>query len=101
MALAILIVACLLLYATSKYFPKQGVPWVDNNKKAILWIASVLSVFSLIIFTFSNDFGTSLVFWMVAFMTLLSAIILSVKMNEKWIWVWGGLCLFFILIDLI
>ncbi|MEM0939212.1 MAG: hypothetical protein AAF600_04735 [Bacteroidota bacterium] len=101
MALAILTIACLLLYATSKYFPKQEIKWIDQNKKTILWTATALAILSLIILNLANDFGTSLVFWMIAFMTILSAVILSVKMNIKWIWVWGGLCVIFLLIDVV
>lgn len=62
-------------------------------------IASVLALLSLFMFTYSYDFATSLVFWIIAFMTLLSAMILSLKMTLKSVWVWGGLCLTFILVD--
>ena len=101
MALAILTFSCFLLYATSKYFPKQGIKLVDQHKKAVILMASALSLCSLFLFTFWYDFATALVCWIIAFMTLLSAIILSIKLNYKWIWVWGGLSLIFILIDIV
>ena len=101
MALAILTISCLLFYSTSKYFPLQEIKWLSINRNLSIWIASALSLLSLALFTISLDFTTSLIFWMIALMTVLSAIILSVKMNVKWIWVWGGLCLLFVIIDLV
>lgn len=101
MALTILIIACFLLYSTSKYFPKQGIKLIDENKKLVLGIASALAIVSLFVFNTNNDFATSLVFWMIAFMTILSSIILSIKLNFKWIWVWGSICLIFLLVDFI
>ena len=101
MALAILTIACFLLYATSKYFPVADVPYVKEHKTKILLLASAISLLSLFVFSNSYDFETALMIWLVAFMTLLSAIVLSVKMNTKWVWVWGGLCVLFILIDFV
>jgi hypothetical protein len=34
-------------------------------------------------------------------MTLLSAIILSIKINSRWIWIWGGFCFCCIIFDLL
>ena len=100
MALAVLTFACFLYYLTSKYFPIQGIVLVKDHKTKIVLLASAISLCSLYLFSRSFDFATALMIWMIAFMTLLSAMILSVKMNHKWIWLWGGLCLLFILIDL-
>ncbi|MEM7509491.1 MAG: hypothetical protein AAF388_01080 [Bacteroidota bacterium] len=101
MALAILTIACFLLYATSKYFPVADVHYVKEHKTKIILLASAISFLSLFVFSNSYGFETALMIWLVAFMTLLSAIILSVKMNIKWVWVWGGLCVLFILIDFV
>jgi len=101
MALAVLTLACFLFYATSRYFPKAGLKRIKDNKRGMLIAASVLSILSLILFTLTYDFATSLVMWMVALMTVLSAIILSLKLNFRWVWIWGGLCLVFILIDIL
>ena len=101
MALTLLTISCVLFYSTSKYFPKHGVKGVEGKEKWIRIVASTFSFLSLYFFTYSYDLSTSLVFWMVAFLTLLSSIILSIKMNVRWIWVWGSLCVFFILIDFI
>ncbi|MEM9328276.1 MAG: hypothetical protein AAGA85_21590 [Bacteroidota bacterium] len=101
MALTVLTIACFLLYATSKYFPMQGMSWIDRRKGLWVGIGSAMVLLSLYLFTLSYDFATALMFWMIAFMTLLSAIVVSVKLNYKSIWVWGGVCLLFVLIDLL
>ncbi|MEM6763809.1 MAG: hypothetical protein AAF824_15790 [Bacteroidota bacterium] len=101
MALAVLIVACILLYATSRYFPVQDIQLVRKHKNIILVLASAISLLSLYIFSTSFRFETALMIWLVAFMTLLSAVILSVKMSIKWIWMWAGLCILFILWDIL
>lgn len=101
MAPATLTLACLLLYATSKYFPIREIGIIDDHRNKIILLAGAVSLFSLYLFSRSFDFPTALMVWMAAFMTLLSAVILSVKMNLYSIWVWGGLCLLFIVIELI
>jgi len=101
MALTILTIACFLLYATSKYFPRQDLTWLKDRRQVFVWIGSAASLLSLYLFTWSYDFATALMVWMITFATLLSAIVLSVKMNTRWIWVWGGFCLLFVLIDLL
>jgi len=100
MALTTLTLACFLLYGTSKYFPIEGIEVLKEHRGKIVLLASAISLFSLFLFNRSFDFSTSLMIWMSAFMMLLSAIILSVKMNEKSVWMWGAFCLLFILIDL-
>ncbi|MEL6562262.1 MAG: hypothetical protein AAFQ94_29085 [Bacteroidota bacterium] len=101
MALAILTIACFLFYTTSKYFPRQDLKIFRQNKKYTLLIAGALLLFSLVIFTFTSDFATSLVTWMVSFMMVMSAMILSVKLNFRWVWLWGAVSVLFILIDFV
>ncbi|MEM9721899.1 MAG: hypothetical protein AAGA10_21720 [Bacteroidota bacterium] len=101
MALAVLTIACFMLYSTSRFFPVQDMPIVKTHKVKVLVLASAISLFSLYLFSRSFGFETGLMIWMIAFMTLLSAVILSIKMNLKWIWVWGGLCILFMLIDIV
>lgn len=100
MALAILVISCFSFYSTSKYFPEYGIRTGWNNK-ASLFIASALALLSLVLFNLSYDFATALIFWMLAFMAILSAVILSIKMNAKWVWIWGLFCILMILVDLI
>jgi cell division protein FtsW (lipid II flippase) len=100
MALTALTISCFLFYATSKYFPLED--W-SAFRKHKLWVnlaAGAISLLSLYLFTVSHDFSTALMTWMIALMTLLSSIVLSVKMNNRWIWVWCGLCVLFLIIDL-
>ncbi|MEL7002535.1 MAG: hypothetical protein AAFN93_07345 [Bacteroidota bacterium] len=101
MALAILIISGILFYSTSKHFPLQGIADVVNqNRNWVLIIASAFTIFSLYVFTISYDFATSFVLWVIAFITILSAVIPSVKVNTKWIWVWAGMALLLVIIDI-
>ncbi len=100
MALAVLTLACFLLYAPSRYFPSDRVAWIKRHQVTVTVMSSALSLVSLYLFTLSYDFATSLMFWLVAFMTLLSVIILSLKLNFNWVWGWGLICLLFMIIDL-
>jgi len=100
MALALLIVSCFLIYSTSRYFPEGRFSWIKKHKITTQLTAGAICLVSLYLVSVSYDFTTALMIWMIALMTLLSSMILSVKMNQKWLWVWGGLCLLFIMIDL-
>ncbi|MEM7106752.1 MAG: hypothetical protein AAF519_00905 [Bacteroidota bacterium] len=100
MALAALTIACLLLYMTSKYFPIENIEVIVKQKWVILGVATTIAFLSLYIFTVSYGFATAFVIWLIAFMTFLSAIVLSVKMNPKWLWIWTGLALTLLIIDL-
>ncbi|MEM6522755.1 MAG: hypothetical protein AAGF85_04985 [Bacteroidota bacterium] len=100
MALAALTIACLLFYMTSKYFPIENNEVITKQKWLIFSVASATAFLSLYIFTSSYGFATAFVIWLIAFMTFLSAIVLSVKMNIKWLWVWTGLALTLLVIDL-
>ena len=101
MALTVLIIACFLFYLPSKYFPLKVNKPLAIPKRIINSIASVGALLSLFIFTFSFDFPTALIIWLTAFMTLLSAIIISLKVSKQWVWVWGVVSLLFIIIDFI
>ncbi len=100
MALTTLTIACFLFYRTSRYFPMKETDLIKEHKSKILILASAIAFFSLFLFARSFDFATALMIWMIAFMTLLSAIILSVKMDQRWMWIWGALSVLFIFIDL-
>lgn len=101
MALAVLTLSCFLLYATSKYFPFKELAWIKKKSEMVMVIATAISFASLYLFTYTYNFETAILVWMVAFMTILSAVILSIKMNKKWIWVWSTLSVLFILIDIL
>ena len=101
MALAILIVSCVVLYSTSKYSPIRRVLLIEKDKKLTITVACVILLLSFFFFSTYYDFTTALVVWLISFMTILSAVVLSIKMNVKWIWIWGGFCILMILVDLI
>ena len=70
-------------------------------KPKILVIATLLLFISLVIF--QRDFSgvTAWVIWLTALMTLLSALILTVKLHINWLYGWVGLCIIFLIIDFI
>lgn len=99
MALSILTIACLLLYASSKYFPLEiGV--VQKYKVKVLFLASLLLLVSGYLFTFWYDGISSWAIWSVAVMTVLSCIVLSIRMNTKWLLVWCLAPIIFLIIEL-
>lgn len=101
MALAFMILSCFLFYGTSRYFPMQDIPMLQEHKLKIIALAGAISLLSLFLFARSFDLVTGFLVWMLAFMTILSGIILSLKMNTKWIWAWSSLSILSIIIDLI
>ncbi|MEM9859477.1 MAG: hypothetical protein AAF843_19140 [Bacteroidota bacterium] len=100
MALATLTIACLLFYTTSEYSPIGNNTVIAKQKWVILSVASAIAFLSFYIFIVSHGFATAIVIWTIAFMTLLSSIIVSVKMNPKWLWLWTVFCIFIMLLDL-
>lgn len=101
MALTILTIACFLLYASSKYFPPHGIDLLKGKQKILITIGSALAFLSLILISNADGFATGFTVWLIAFMTLLSAMIISMKLSFKWTWVWAGVCMIFILTDLL
>ncbi|MEL7533033.1 MAG: hypothetical protein AAFN10_17080, partial [Bacteroidota bacterium] len=100
MALAILTIACLLSYATSRYFPIESLAFVQKRQKLSLTLSVAMALLALYIFTETYDFATALIVWLTAYMTILTSVIVSLKINAKSIWLWGGLCLVSIMLDL-
>ncbi|MEM8967048.1 MAG: hypothetical protein AAGE93_11570 [Bacteroidota bacterium] len=103
MGLTILTLACLLLYVTSKYFPVVGgiQASVIKHKSRVLLIGILLLVISLIAFSQHYDVLTTFIVWLTALMTILSALILTIKISLKWLYGWGALCVLFLIIDFI
>ncbi|MEM7575474.1 MAG: hypothetical protein AAF433_21400 [Bacteroidota bacterium] len=102
MALAILTLACGLFYASSaKYFPLREVSFLQENRRILLPLGGVVALLAFYFFYRQYDFATALMIWSVGLMALLSAIIVSVKMNQQWIWAWGALSVISLLTDLL
>ena len=103
MALTALTLSCLLLYSTSKYFPLREdlQKKISALKNVIIGVAIVLLLLSLWWFTFEFDGTTAFVIWLTALMTILSALILTVKLSLRWLYCWAVLCVLFMVIDFI
>ncbi|MEM9142106.1 MAG: hypothetical protein AAGA86_03910 [Bacteroidota bacterium] len=99
MALSILTLGCLLGYGTSKYFPLE-IGLLKRHKIKVLLVASIFLLFSGYLFTFWYDGISAWAIWSVAVMTVLSCIILSIKMNTKWIWAWVTAPILFLILEL-
>lgn len=101
MALATITLACLLYYASSKYFPWYEALQLEQCKGVLVGIASAIALLAFYLFTLEYDWATALMIWSMALMTLLCAVILSIKLNDKWIWAWGALGILFLVIELV
>ncbi|MEM1135067.1 MAG: hypothetical protein AAGI07_04460 [Bacteroidota bacterium] len=99
MSLATLIISCLLLYSTSKYFPSNSPLRFEKSRKEIIIISIFLLFISFWALTNHYDAITSVVIWLAALMTILSSVILTIKLNIKWLYVWGSLCVLSLIID--
>ena len=101
MALSVLILSCFLFYLSSKYFPlgEEYVKVLRSKRVTINIGATILLAVSLWMFRFDFDAVTAFVIWLTALMTILSAIILTVKLSVKWLYAWGVLCVFLLLLD--
>ena len=101
MAVSILIVACLLCYLTSKHFPLSGerLMKMARQKPLLNILAIILAVTSLVLFYGHFNGVTAFVVWLTALMTILSAVILSVKLNVKWVYFWSVVVLLFMIVD--
>ena len=85
---------------TSKYFPVSKIEVVRKNTIKTLFVASAVLILSLYLFSIEFSFITAFVVWLIAFMTLMSLIVLSIKMNDKWIWGWSLFSISSLIIDL-
>ncbi|MGD1840436.1 MAG: hypothetical protein ACFB0B_06005 [Thermonemataceae bacterium] len=101
MALTALILACLLSYTTSRYFPARGIAWVRDYKATMLGLAGVLLLLSLWLFTFDYDGATAFIIWLIAWMTVLCTLMLTVKFSLKWLYVWSVIGVFSFIIDIL
>ena len=94
MAITTTIIACLLLYGTSKYFPEGlatiGIPLRKNRKPALL-VGILFLGGSIWSFTLMYDTPTAIIVWSVVLMTVLSALVLSIKTHPNWLVFWGVL----------
>ncbi|MDN5217295.1 hypothetical protein QQ020_34800 [Fulvivirgaceae bacterium BMA12] len=92
MAITTTIIACLLLYGTSKYFPEGlatiGIP-LRKNRKLVLLVSILFLGWSVWSFTSMYDTPTAIIVWAVVLMTVLSALVLSVKTHPNWLVFWG------------
>jgi len=86
---------------TSKYFPldENSRLSIKKSKTEITLVAVGLLCTSLYFFSRNYAIATALVIWIFAFVAILSTLIITMKFNVKWIYVWGILCILFLTID--
>jgi hypothetical protein len=101
MAMSALIISCMLFYSVSKYFPLK-IPKIFRVKKALIVAVSFAFAFlSLYVLTYEYDPVTALVIWIVAVMTLLSCIVLTLTLYKISFYAWIALCFFLFFLDLL
>lgn len=101
MAVSMLIVSCFLFYLTSKHFPlpEKKLKKIATQKLNLNILAMVLAVTSLMLFLVQFNWVTMLVMWLTTLTTSLSGVILSIKLNIMWVYLWSLLALLFLAID--
>ncbi len=101
MALTLLILASILFYSTSRYFPLEQLKMTGQFRAIAILVAAAICFMSLYLFSISYDLTTALMIWMIAIMTLLSSVVLSVKLYPKSIWAWGTISMFIVILDVL
>ncbi|WKN42995.1 hypothetical protein [Tunicatimonas pelagia] len=101
MELTILVLSCLLFYAPSRYFPVDSILRVNiaQYRKVMLIGATLLLLVSFASFYQTYDGFTAFAIWLTAGTTILSALILTVKLDLRWLYGWGMLCVLFLITD--
>jgi len=84
-------IAILCFYGTSKYFPESFASLGNllKKSKALSLILGVIFSF-LSLWSLSSHFNlsTAIVYWLVFLMTLLSSVIVSLKIHHYWMFFW-------------
>jgi len=101
MALALLIMASLLFYLTSKHFPLGPAPaqLVARYKLYINGLAVVLAVAALWPLYQRYNGLTAFVMWFTALSSILSLLIVSIKINRAWYYLWPGVAAVLLIVD--
>ncbi|WP_405414509.1 hypothetical protein [Maribacter sp. Asnod1-A12] len=103
MAIAITIIAVILGYSTSMYFPND-VPFIKNIEGSIVikkWISIMLYIIALVLFILEYGNGTgSLIFLFTAILSLCLSI-LALSFKPKLIYPFGVVALVYLIIDIV
>ena len=101
MALTVLIIACFLLYSTSRYFTGPSPLRLVGARKTVTIISILLLVISFWLLALDYDTTTTIFIWIISLMTILSSIILTIKLTINWLYVWVGICGVLLMLDFI
>jgi len=90
MAISLIITACFLLYLPSKYFPALPVQYqfITLRQVPLRLAALVLWLGAYWLFTYSYDGITAGILVAVFSMLILSVMVISVRFNAKWLYLW-------------
>ncbi|MEM6264654.1 MAG: hypothetical protein AAGI38_19235 [Bacteroidota bacterium] len=103
MAVALTFLASLLLYGTSRYFPEE-LSWVHKpltkyDSLAVL-MGTALLFLSLWFFAQEYRMLTACVIWAVVVATVLSSLVISVKISPKSLFIWSGFAVVIAIVDI-
>ena len=102
MLFLLVFLGCLLLYRTSKYFPKginiltQRTP-VSNNLMSLA--GTSILVISAVVSSFTFGLGTGLLIFFAALMLSLCLVIIVFSLNRRLVYLLAGICVILIVIE--
>lgn len=101
MALLLLLIASYLFYRTSKYFPVRSMKYKIKLSKNQLKSIAALMVLAVWWFLYL-EYGafSAVIYLLFAMGTLMSALVISLKLSPKWNYVWAAIGILFLLVDL-
>lgn len=102
MGILLIFLGCFLLYAKSKYVPKDLAnieKWTRANPLGTRLIVYALFVTSIIVLCLQNGLATGLVIFLFALMFGLCITIILIPLNKKYAYWIAGLSVLFIIIE--
>ncbi len=103
MGIFFIIVAVLLGYSTSKYFP-ESVPLISKTTRFQLtrkWTSIIFYIMALVIFIIEFGSGTGTLVWLFTITLIQSLLILALPYKSKLIYVFGMVAIIVFIFDII
>lgn len=104
MAIALLIIASLLLYGKSKYFPDELKQQLNLHRLPMslsMTVGTLLLLSAYVACAYQYDLLTAGIIWALALMMIFSSLIVTIKLNPVSIYLWAVLGVITVTIDLL
>lgn len=102
MVLLLLLVASYLYYMGSKYFPVSSVrSKIKLTKYQLISVASLLVLAAWWHLYLEYEAFTAIVYLLIAMGTLMSALMISLKLSPRWNYIWAAIGILFLIVDFV